>query len=92
MMAVKDYDLIMYVIITMLLYIDINNKSIGKRRFPCALLSRKNFNRDCRQDPGFYGLEIDGETEITVACGATAAMISALLATVDPGGAKTVSE
>ncbi|RLB72623.1 MAG: aminotransferase [Deltaproteobacteria bacterium] len=33
----------------------------------------------------FYGLEIDGETEITVTCGATEAMISALLATVDPG-------
>ena len=33
----------------------------------------------------FYGLEIDGETEITVTCGATEAMVSALLATVDPG-------
>ena len=33
----------------------------------------------------FYGLKIDGETEITVTCGATEAMISALLATVDPG-------
>ncbi len=33
----------------------------------------------------FYGLEIDGETEITVVCGATEAMISALLAVVDPG-------
>ncbi len=33
----------------------------------------------------FYGLEIDGDSEITVACGATEAMISALLATVDPG-------
>ncbi len=33
----------------------------------------------------FYGMEIDSETEITVTCGATEAMISALLAVVDPG-------
>ena len=33
----------------------------------------------------FYGLGIDPESEITVACGATEAMISALLAIVDPG-------
>ncbi len=33
----------------------------------------------------FYGMEIDGETEITVTCGATEAMISALLAVVNPG-------
>ena len=33
----------------------------------------------------FYGLKIDPESEITVTCGATEAMISALLATVDPG-------
>ncbi|MEA3333774.1 MAG: aminotransferase class I/II-fold pyridoxal phosphate-dependent enzyme, partial [Pseudomonadota bacterium] len=33
----------------------------------------------------FYGMEIGGETEITVTCGATEAMISALLAVVDPG-------
>ncbi|MCD6533344.1 MAG: aminotransferase class I/II-fold pyridoxal phosphate-dependent enzyme [Deltaproteobacteria bacterium] len=33
----------------------------------------------------FYDLEIDGETEITVTCGATEAMISALLAVVNPG-------
>ena len=33
----------------------------------------------------FYDMEIDGETEITVTCGATEAMISALLAVVNPG-------
>ena len=33
----------------------------------------------------FYGLKVDPESEITVACGATEAMISALLAIVDPG-------
>ncbi len=33
----------------------------------------------------FLGLEIDPEREITVCCGATEAMISALLATLDPG-------
>ncbi len=33
----------------------------------------------------FYDMEIDSETEITVTCGATEAMISALLAVVDPG-------
>ncbi len=33
----------------------------------------------------FVGLELDPETEITVTCGSTEAMLSALLATVDPG-------
>lgn len=33
----------------------------------------------------FLGLEIDPEREITVCCGATEAMISALLATLNPG-------
>ncbi len=33
----------------------------------------------------FYDMEIDSETEITVTCGATEAMISALLAVVNPG-------
>src|SRR5437588_7344463 len=32
----------------------------------------------------FLGLEIDPETEITVCCGATEAMISAMLATLNP--------
>ncbi|MBN2809115.1 MAG: aminotransferase class I/II-fold pyridoxal phosphate-dependent enzyme, partial [Deltaproteobacteria bacterium] len=33
----------------------------------------------------FYGMAIDSETEITVTCGATEAMMSALLAVVNPG-------
>src|SRR5712692_6900394 len=33
----------------------------------------------------WYGLRVDPETEITVTCGATEAMASALLAIVDPG-------
>jgi aspartate/methionine/tyrosine aminotransferase len=33
----------------------------------------------------WYGLEVDPEREITVTCGATEAMISALLALVNPG-------
>jgi len=33
----------------------------------------------------FYGMEIDPETGITVTCGATEAMIAALLAVVNPG-------
>ncbi|MCK5682177.1 aminotransferase class I/II-fold pyridoxal phosphate-dependent enzyme, partial [bacterium] len=33
----------------------------------------------------FYGMHVDSESEITVTCGATEAMISALLAVVDPG-------
>ncbi len=33
----------------------------------------------------FYALEVDGERELTVTCGATEAMAAALLAVVDPG-------
>src|SRR5882762_3306848 len=33
----------------------------------------------------YLGLEIDPETEITVTCGSTEGMISAMMATVDPG-------
>jgi aminotransferase len=33
----------------------------------------------------WQGLEVDPESEITVCCGATEAMVAALLATVDPG-------
>src|SRR5439155_1088500 len=33
----------------------------------------------------WYGMTVDPETEITVTCGATEAMASALLAIVDPG-------
>lgn len=38
------------------------------------------------------GLDIDPETQITVTCGATEAMISAMLATVDPGDEVIVFE
>ena len=39
----------------------------------------------CEKTKRFTGLEIDPERELTVCCGSTEAMISALLATVDPG-------
>jgi aspartate/methionine/tyrosine aminotransferase len=38
-----------------------------------------------RKYQAWYGLEVDPEQEITVTCGATEAMISALLALVNPG-------
>ena len=38
-----------------------------------------------RKYQSWYGLEVDAEREITVTCGATEAMISALLALVNPG-------
>jgi aminotransferase len=40
----------------------------------------------------WYGLEVDPETEITVTCGATEAMIATLLALVDPGDEVIVFE
>jgi aminotransferase len=40
----------------------------------------------------WYGLEVDPEREITVTCGATEAMISAMLALVDPGDEVVVFE
>jgi aminotransferase len=40
----------------------------------------------------WYGLRVDPETEITVTCGATEAMASALLAIVDPGDEVIVFE
>src|SRR5256885_8404570 len=38
-----------------------------------------------RKTNWYLGLEIDPEAEITVTCGSTEGMISAMLATVDPG-------
>src|SRR5262245_43230071 len=38
-----------------------------------------------RKYHAWYGMTIDPEREITVTCGATEAMISTLLAVVDPG-------
>jgi aspartate/methionine/tyrosine aminotransferase len=40
----------------------------------------------------WYGLEVDGDREITVTCGATEAMVAVLLATVDPGDEVVVPE
>jgi aspartate/methionine/tyrosine aminotransferase len=40
----------------------------------------------------FYGIELDPETEITVTCGATEAVVSAIMATVDPGDEVIVLE
>ena len=40
----------------------------------------------------FYGMEVDSEREITVTCGATEAMVSAMLALVDPGDEVVIME
>jgi aminotransferase len=40
----------------------------------------------------WWGRPVDGETEVTVACGATEAMIAAMLAAVDPGDEVVVFE
>src|SRR5437660_10908443 len=40
----------------------------------------------------FLGLQVDPETEITVCCGATEAMISAMLATLNPGDEVVIFE
>src|SRR6266404_6837021 len=46
----------------------------------------RNFRNAIAQKTKWYlGLEIDPETEITVTCGSTEGMISAMMATVDPG-------
>jgi aminotransferase len=64
---------------------DINQYAItwGAREFRKAIAER--FERDT-------GLAIDPEREITVTCGATEAMIAALLAVVDPGEEVVVFE
>jgi aspartate/methionine/tyrosine aminotransferase len=60
------------------IYDDINQYAItwGAQRLREAL---------ARKYHAWYGLEVDPEREITVTCGATEAMISALLALVNPG-------
>ena len=40
----------------------------------------------------FLGLEVDPETEVTVCCGATEAMIASMLAVVDPGDEVVIFE
>ncbi|MDP2958388.1 MAG: aminotransferase class I/II-fold pyridoxal phosphate-dependent enzyme [Longimicrobiales bacterium] len=45
-----------------------------------------------RKYRAWYGLEVDGEREITVTCGATEAMVAVMLAVVDPGDEVIVLE
>jgi aspartate/methionine/tyrosine aminotransferase len=45
-----------------------------------------------RKYQAFYGLPVDPETEVTVTCGATEAMASAVLALVDPGDEVVILE
>jgi aminotransferase len=40
----------------------------------------------------WYGMEVDGEREVTVTCGATEAMVAVMLAVVDPGDEVIVLE
>ncbi len=45
-----------------------------------------------RKYASWYGMEVDGEREVTVTCGATEAMVSVMLAVVDPGDEVIVME
>jgi aminotransferase len=45
-----------------------------------------------RKQSAAWGFEVDPETEVTVSCGATEAMIAAMLAAVDPGDEVVVFE
>ncbi len=64
---------------------DVNQYAItwGAKRLRDAL---------ARKYGAWYGMTVDPETEITVTCGATEAMASALLAIVDPGDEVIVFE
>src|SRR3989441_2808392 len=64
---------------------DINQYAItwGAKRLRNAL---------ARKYADWYGITVDPETEVTVTCGATEAMASALLAVVDPGDEVIVFE
>jgi aspartate/methionine/tyrosine aminotransferase len=64
---------------------DVNQYAItwGAPRFREALV--RKYHR-------WYGMEVDGEREITVTCGATEAMASVMLALVDPGDEVIVME
>jgi aminotransferase len=64
---------------------DINQYAItwGAKRFRHAL---------AKKYADWYGMAVDPEAEITVTCGATEAMASALLAVVDPGDEVVVFE
>jgi len=67
------------------LHADVNQYAItwGAKRFRDAIAAKAQ--RD-------QGLDIDPETEITVTCGATEAMIAAMLALLDPGDEVVVFE
>lgn len=45
-----------------------------------------------RKYAGWYGIDVDPETEVTITCGATEAMIATLMALVDPGDEVIVFE
>ncbi len=64
---------------------DINQYAItwGAKRFRDALVAKY---------ADWYGMEVNPETEVTVTCGATEAVVSALLAIVDPGDEVIVLE
>jgi aminotransferase len=64
---------------------DVNQYAItwGAKRLRDAL---------ARKYHDWYGMTVDPETQVTVTCGATEAMASALLATVDPGDEVIVLE
>src|SRR5436309_11390154 len=64
---------------------DVNQYAItwGAKRLRDAL---------ARKYADWYGMDVNPETEITVTCGATEAMASALLAIVDPGDEVIVFE
>jgi aspartate/methionine/tyrosine aminotransferase len=64
---------------------DVNQYAItwGAKRLRDAL---------ARKYAAWYGMTVDPETEVTVTCGATEAMASALLAVIDPGDEVIVFE
>ncbi len=64
---------------------DVNQYAItwGAKRFRDALVAKY---------VDWYGMEIDPETEVTVTCGATEAVVATLLAIVDPGDEVIVLE
>jgi len=45
-----------------------------------------------RKYHGWYGMDVDGDREVTVTCGATEAMVATMLAVVDPGDEVVVLE
>ena len=64
---------------------DINQYAItwGSPRYRAALVDKYQ---------SWYGMDVDGQREITITCGATEAMASVMLAVVDPGDEVIVLE